>query len=424
MRSSDSSAVDTSIVLRFPHHKDHLRKIVVDDGEGEYEVYRLAPNVANWPAADIPDEVNPRSHDEQCLKGKVAKDIENTLRQVPQDFWLANRGGYVLADQVRFDPKKQTVEIVLSDLDLHGIADGATTNAVIAKLQKEWLKDEDPDLGEALATARFNVDVVVGITDRERIGMLVQGRNRSVQVKEWSLADFKGQFDWVKEYVDRKDGPFRDRIGWEENSGKEVSILDLLSLMTLFHPVYDDPSDRRRKAPTVAFSSKGTAHARFVDEKLAPGYKSLKPVLEDIIRLWEHIHANFEDTYEKWNEETNGKGSKLGRRKGVRSLKNAEQLPLTGIETEYKVEKGILFPLLASLRTLLSRDEGNSLSWTTEPIPFFDQFGTDLMDVLMNLYIDAASKNPATLGKMKLAYTTLHDRSRNLLRESLGVATP
>jgi len=420
---SDSTPVDDIVVLRFTHPKEHLRKIVVRDDEGEYEVYRLAPSVADWPAADVPDEVNPRSHDEECLKSKVAKDIETTLRESPEDFWLANRGAFVLVDRVKYDPEKQLIEVVIGDLELHGIADGATTNAVIKKLQNEWRKERDPALGGALSTARFNVDLVVGITDRERIGKLVQGRNKSVQVKEWSLADFRGQFDWVKNHIDRPDGPFRGRIGWEENSGKAVEVLDLISLMTLFHPVYDDPAERRRKAPTVAFSSKGTAHARFIDEKLMPGFQRIEPVLEDILRLWEHIHANFEPTYERWNDETHGRGSKLGRRKGVRTLKDPEKLPLTEIETQYRIEKGILYPLLASMRALLVEDDQGNLSWRTDPFAFFDDFGTDLMDVLMNLYVDAASKNPATLGKMKLAYTTLHDRARNLLRERAEVVT-
>jgi len=91
------------------------------------------------------------------------------------------------------------------------MADGATTNAVIKKTQAEWRDTKDEALGEALARARFNLDVVVGLSDRDRILKLVQGRNRSVQVKEWSLADFNHKFDWLKDMIDRTDGPFKER---------------------------------------------------------------------------------------------------------------------------------------------------------------------------------------------------------------------
>ena len=67
----------------------------------------------------------------------MAKAIEHTLRNEPEDFWLANRGGFLLADKVKFDPDRGQVEISLTDPEIHGLADGATTNAVIAKVQKE-----------------------------------------------------------------------------------------------------------------------------------------------------------------------------------------------------------------------------------------------------------------------------------------------
>jgi len=416
MSTSSLPVSETARVIRFPHSKDYLRRISVDDSEGLYDVYRLEPRVLDWPASEIPDDVNPRSHDEECLKSKVARDIEQTLRESPEDFWLANRGGFVLVEKVRFDPEKSVVTLIITDTDIHGMADGATTNAVISKLQKELHQKDDPGLRKALELARVNLDVVVGITDRERIAKLVQGRNRSRAVKEWTLADFKGEFDWIKKVIDRDHGPFKDRIGWEENSGNPVSVLDLISMMLLFHPIYDDPSDRRRMAPTAAYSSKGINDRRLTDPKMAPGFRQLEPVLEDIIRLHDHVYSAFEPTYERYNKEVNKTGAKLARRKGVENKRFS--LPLTGNQTEYKVDKGLLFPLLASLRALLNFENGKA-SWRVDPVGFFDDYGPDLMGTLIDQY-ELCNKNPQTTGKKKANYTALHNQARLKLGEKLS----
>lgn len=418
MSASSNSSLVSPTVLRVPHSKDDLRRITVKDQHGEYDVYRLAPVVAKWPAGDVPDDVNPRSHDDECLRSKVARDIEDTLRNSPEDFWLANRGGYLLAERVKFDPERAIVEITLSDADIHGMADGATTNRIISKLQQECVENEDEALEKSLANARFNLDVVVGLTDHERIGKLVQGRNRSVQVREWSLADFRGQFDWIKELIDRRGGAFKGKVGWEENAGKPVSVLDVVSLMTLFHPIYDNLIERRRRAPTVAFSSKGTADRRVTDEKMEAGYKSLGPVLEDILKLHDYIYINFEPTYERYNKETHNKGAKLGKRRGFENKPST--LPLTETEAPYRIDKGVIYPLLASFRALLDFSSGEA-RWRLSPFEFFDQYGSDLVGLLIEQY-ELCGRNPATTGKTRAVYSALHNQARLLMAEGAAAA--
>jgi hypothetical protein len=314
---------------------------------------------------------------------------------------------------VKFDPDRGQVEISLVDEELHGLADGATTNAVVAKLRNELSQSHDEDLRAALATARFNLDVVVGLTDHERIEKLVHGRNRSVQVKEWSLKDFKGEFDWLKDVIDRKAGPFRGKIGWEENSGADVSVLDLISLMTLFHPYYDGRAGRRLAAPTVAFSSKGTADRRLTSDDMAPGYKALKPVIEDILQLHDHVYAGFEPAYERYNKEVHNRGAKLGKRRGV--VRHPTTLPLTGTESEYRVDKGLIFPVLAAHRALLQFGEAK-IEWHTDPQAFFDEYGADLVGLLFEEY-EKLGKNPAATGKTRSVYVNLHNQAKLILAE-------
>lgn len=409
----------TPTTLRFPHSKDDLRRITVKDGLGEYDVYRISPTAENWPAELVPDRVNPRSHDESCLKSKVARDIEQTLRDEPQDFWLANRGGFLLAERVKFDPDRGQLEINLTDDSIHGIADGGTTNAVIAKLRREADETKDEVLVESLQVARFNIDVVVGLTEHDRVAKLVQGRNRSVQVKEWSLNDFRGGFDWLKDYIDRPDGPFRGRIGWEENASAPWSVLDLISLMTLFHPAYSSRENRRRGQPTAAFSSKGGGDKRLLSEEMAPGFQALEPVLEDILRLHDYVYSRFEPAYEEYNLEVNGKKSKAGRRRGIEN--RAIVLPMTDRPSEYRVDKGLLFPLLAAHRALLEFGE-EGVKWREAPKPFFDEFGPDLVGRLIEEY-EKLGRNPATVGKNKSVYEGLFEKAENILMNRSLMAT-
>lgn len=263
------------------------------------------------------------------------------------------------------------------------MADGATTNAVMKKLRNELTTTNDEMLKQSLLRARFNMDVVVGLNDMTRVAKLVQGRNRSVQVKEWSLNDFRGNFNWLKDWIDRPTGPFRQKIGWEENSLAPLSVLDLISLMTLFHQTYSGRANRRRGAPTSAFSAKGSADKRLLADEIAPGYRALAPVLEDILRLHDHIYANFEPTYERYNREVLNKGAKLGKRRGIE--KHPTVLLLTGTESEYRVEKGLIFPLLAALRALIEYPNGTA-QWRRDPIQFFDEFGPDLVGRLFDGY--------------------------------------
>jgi hypothetical protein len=246
------------------------------------------------------------------------------------------------------------------------------------------------------------LDVVVGLNDLERIGKLVRGRNRSVPVKEWSLKDFKGEFDWLKAHIDRTGGPFRGKIGWEENAGTEVSVLDLIGVMTLFHPSYHNQGGRR-SAPTVAFSSKGTGDQRLIDEEMAPGYQSLRPVLEDVLYLHDYVYANFEPTYERYNKSVHNKGSKLGKRRGFEC--RAIILPFTGTQSEYRVDKGMLYPLLAAHRALL-RFPSSGAKWRTDPRQLFDDHGPDLVRKMFDQY-ENLNNNPAAVGKNRAVYESL-----------------
>jgi hypothetical protein len=419
MRTIPQSSPSKSI--RFSIDKEHYRRIDVEPG---VTICHLYPTLSSWIGRVAPDDVNPRSHDDQTLNGSVPKAIDQTIRENPDDFYLANRGETILAESISFDPDKQTVEILLTehsgDDARHGIADGGTTDAVIAKVQREVAQTYGVEyrnltadqISSFLRNARVHLEVIVGLVDRDRIARLVQGRNTSRQVKPWTIADFKGSFDWIKEILE-SDESLKGKIGYEENAATPVNILEVLAILTLFHPLYDG----KGKAPTVAYSSKGRMDKRLTDENAAPGYRILGAILTDILKLHDHVYARF---HQKYREAV--PGGRLGRRGKNEDRvfpKSPKALPLTGVKVQYQVPTGVLYPLLASLRALVRfpKEDQKAATWRMDPFEFFDKNGAELMENLIS-QLEVLQNNPQTMGKTKTVYTALHDRARLLVADA------
>ena len=398
----------------FKLSKDFLRKLELEPG---VLVYHLYPTLDVWLGRELPDDVNPRSHEEEAVKGSVPKAIGETLKETPKDFYLANRGATVLLESLTFNPDAQTVEMILSDYEgdgaNQGIADGGTSDAVIARIQKEVALDmgiEDfrmlsvDQIPTFLREARFHIEAIVGLKDRDRIRKLVQGRNTSRQVKPWTINDFQGDFNWMKDVLEAAKSPFKGKVGYEENAIVDVGILEVIAILTLFHPSYNE----KGKAPTSAYSSKGSLNNKLTNQEFAPGYKSLSPIMLDILKLHDFVYCNFKKSYDLGFP--NGKLGRRGKTENRIFPKKKITLPLTGMESDYEVPSGVLYPLLASLRALV-RIENAQAQWITDPRNFFEEHGGELVENLIS-QLESLGNNPQTLGKNKIAYTSLFNLAK------------
>lgn len=422
MSAQRESVVPSKKKIKFSVEKDRFRHIEVENG---VSVYHLYPTLSEWVGRSIPDSVNPRSHDEDAIRGAVPAKIESTIRDFPQDFYLANRGLTVLADSVKYDPEAGVVSIVLEDYEGddadQGVADGGTTDAVIWRVQAEALSQSGKTLHEApknslpkfLREARVHIEVVVGLQDRDRIARLVEGRNTSRAVKSWTINDFRGSFDWIKEILEAEDSEFRGRIGYEENSAADTNILEVIAILTLFHREYDKPG----KAPTVAYSSKGRLDKRLLDDDLAPGYKALAPLVCDILKLHDHVYANFDAKYKE--AFPNGRLGRRGETGNRIFPANRRVLPLTGKESKYTIPLGALYPLLAGFRGLVKYNTKGQATWYSDPFEFFTRHGASLVENLVD-QLEVVGDNPQTLGKTKTVYTALHNQVRLLVLDKIA----
>jgi hypothetical protein len=412
--------------------KDFLRRIDIPSNDSRRKatcVYHLYPLLADWVGRTLPDGVNPRSHDVDCLKSSVARKIEECVLEKPEDFFLANRGSTIIAEYLEFDAKSGMCEIIISDPENQGLADGATTDAVLAKVQTEIAREvldrkdatyadllneietnkklDISKVPEVLRNGRIHLEVFVGLDDRTRIASLAEGRNTSRQVTGWSMANFKGDFDFLKSILEKE---FPGKVGFEENSPQPISIMDVLAVLTLFHPEFDGADEQgREKAPVIAYANKGRMHTRLDDSELRKGYSKLTSVVSDVLKLHDYIYTGFEAAYDK----AFGNKSRLGRREGVTARHdNPIELPLTELKSNFVIPAGFLFPLLAAFRSLVVYETPQSKAgWKGDPFKFFDKHGPILVAELME-QVESCGGNPNVAGKKKQVYTALHTKAQ------------
>jgi AIPR protein len=363
--------------------------------------------VRDFPHGKLPDEVNPRSHED--LSGRITDLIQGTLKDSPKWFHILNRGLLVLAQKAWYDNRTQTLHVLITSDQEGGLADGATTDRVIRDVKNatsaaDFEKLMEEEIPPSLKDAYVHVEVISGGIG-DMLVPLTGARNTSKQVKEFALENLGGGFEWLKDVIE--ESQFRGRIRYRENDPQPVDVRTVLGLLTLFHPKWNELG----KEPVIAYTSKGTILSYYQDPEWRPGYELLRPVVVDILELYEYVHLNFNAQYKKYNA-SSGSGSKLGARKEVRyNDKTPFKLPLTGDQTNHFIADGWLYPLLAAFRMLLEypRTSRGTPKWLSLPKPFYDlhgwEFVGDVCEQSENL-----GRNPNATGKSRPLWNNLRTK--------------
>lgn len=403
--ASSASASDVR-EFRFKVPQEQIRSFR-DPHSEELHIHHAYIPVCNFAHGKLPDDVNPRSHEK--VAGRVPEKIEESLRDRAKWFHLLNRGLLVLAQKAWYDNKNQTFHILINSPSEGGLGDGATTDRVIAKVKNAVSAAEFENLQEAeipdyLKNAYVHVEVISGDFG-DMLVSLTGARNTSNQVKEFALENLGGGFNWLKNVLE--DSEFRGRIRYKENDPEPVDVRTVLALLTLFHAKWNELG----KEPVVAYTSKGQIIEYYRDKDWRPGYEALRPVVVDILKLYDHIHANFPEQYEKYKTQL-GTGQKLGARKEVRYVNGrAFKLDLSGRETKYFISDGWLYPLLASFRMLLAFPKGKGqVKWVVDdPRDFYDAHGHEFVaDVVEQS--ESLGRNPNATGKSRPLWNNLRTK--------------
>ncbi len=392
-------------VFRFHVSEDHVRSIA-DPTNPKIKIHHAYLPVLEYKREMLPDDVNPRSHEE--LTGRVPRAIETSVASAPGDFHLLNRGILILANSCVYNNNTKMLEVTIDSPQDGGIADGGTTDRVLARmLDSATLKYQElteQQMIESLKSAFVHVEIISGDYSSKLVP-LAGARNTSNQVKEFALDNLDHKFDWLKEKIESS--ALAGRIRYRENDPQPVDIRTVLAIMTMFHPKWE----LDQKEPVVAYSGKGGILSYFRDDEWLPGYRQLKDVVVDILELFDHVQANFQIQYVAFNKQMKDSGAKFGKRREVSVIQGkAKVLDLTETEVNYRVPDGWLYPVVASMRMLLNfpGDDGPA-SWAMDPFTYFDTWGYELVGDVMEQSA-AYGFNPQTVGKSRPVWSGLRGK--------------
>jgi hypothetical protein len=386
---------------------------------------------------DLPSDVNPRA---QNTESRVARQISQGLVDDSDIFHLLNRGMTITAYNAKYNAKTEQLTLELAG-GYYGVLDGGHTYAVIKKnltpyLESQHSNEEKTEKAEKTKTkdveverpefldAFVRVEVIVGVKT-DLLVDIARSRNTSAQVKDESLANLEGSFDWLKEQLFKT--RFGEQIAYKENEDDAqfpIDVREIVSLLTLFHPKFQDSEN----PPIMGYTSKGRCLELFREDE--EGYKALRPIIPSILEMYDYIHLKFADIYksiggfggigDEDKRKKDQKGVKLAKVTGVKHLEEGFPLYYIGETAHFRFPDGWLLPCLAAMRGLCSYK--TVIRWKADPKAFFDKVGRSLVKMTLESSV-ALGRNPNAVGKSRPHWMQLHEKVQNAYMKALNVDT-
>ena len=362
------------------------------DGKKNPELYELLVDIKQLPE-EMNMETNPRF---QNMKTGVVKKIKTSLLTDDKSFFLKNRGILLSVKSIKYNNITGEVLIVLEDLSVHGCVDGGHTFAAIQQVR------------EKISHSHFvRLEVMTGI--EECFEDVAAARNTSAPVPERAIAELKKNFNFIKEFI--KNEPFINNIAFKENDDeKNIEMNYLISLLFMFN------IDRfnGQSVPTQACSNVQSCMNDFLKEykkheeniEENPYYK-LKNIIVDIFKLHDKLQKNMSSYYKQYF--TSGR---YGQVKGV--ILCDGHTTFYEEDMSYITPKGLLFPILGSLRALVGEKNGLYF-WQENPYDYLDKLGKDLVGEAIERH-RSLGNSATNVGKDSNHWKQLY---RNVLTELL-----
>ena len=409
-------------------------------------------------------EANPRS----AKKSLVTADIISTITDSPEYYFAKSKGVLIGSAEYR-KRDRDRFTLVISNPRLEGILDGGHNTLAIAlyllndailelsdsereitKLQKElrrvktwsqmkemWhemlpklrtLKTMSSASRDALVPVELLVPNVASEAGREKflnnILDICAARNNNVQLKEETIANQSGVFDYLKHVLEERMPDVYNNVVWKTNDHGEIDLRFLIALAWISLGAVDLPAEIRALPGTSAYSSKGEAFKRFdmvirhkeVAEERTDGnektweitnaqVKSALKMVPQILEAYDLIYANYQDAYNA----NDGKFGRIGAVKTETKQKKNHFAPFSREQLDDDLciaPAGYMMPVAYGMRELIQKNpETGLLEWAIDPVEFFSN-KDNLAQVIGSLkgILRDADYDPQRLGKNESSY--------------------
>ena len=354
-------------------------------------------------ARDLPSGIrtDANARDAVGLNRRVYRDVQDNLFNrfaFPGIFDLMNKGITILATRVkRIDDQNYELEID----DGQGIVDGGHTYKIISEAQVDTSLPDDQHV---------DLHVRTGV-DEEMISEISRGLNTGMQVKQHSLDNLDGKFEWIKEELSNES--YAKRIAWRESDKGEYDIRDVIAVLEAMN-ILDFPNDsgvhpiqayEKWSIPAEKFSKDADDHKLDITKSK---YYRLRPILKDALCLFDHVRRDFKDVY---NAEKLGAAGALDIVEQAAAGKRFD-FPFGKLSpSEYRLTKGAAYPIFAAFRTKVKIDPktGNAC-WDGDFNSVLDLWQAAAPEVCRATKdaIKVHGRKPDQIGKNRTHWSNMH----------------
>ena len=351
---------------------DHCKRLADPISKNTYHMEVLLP-FSEAQKLD-PGNANVRPFSEQK---KPFKEMVTTVDEAPETFHLKNRGITYLAQDFDFENKTKELTISIPDIPktayeddsapIFGIADGGHTWEVI---QRTVSRLEELRQKEGWSEPFVRVHFMSGEIVQDAVSDIVEALNTSSQVQAYTLDEYQGKFDELKEAL-KESGFDITVVAFRENESKEWNIVEIIRRLACFL------KERWQEVPpTSMYKSGNKALGLYVNESSCVEFRRLYSVIKEVVTLPEYIQHQLSQGGVTENK-------KLGNVRGVKVLKKLESRPGTNFPTKHFLDMAALLPMASAFRELLVL-RGDRYQWRLSPYDVFPKCAEQLYKVLLS----------------------------------------
>lgn len=352
-------------------------------------------------AADIPGglslDANPRDAKGRDLNRRTYRSVRDSLfneNSYPGTFDLMNKGITCVASSVR---KVSDTEYEIGIAEGEGIADGGHTYHLLVESAKEPTLPEDQHV---------EFRVITGL-DEVLIPEIAKGLNTGMQVKDFTIENLKGSYDWLKAAIE--DEPYASLVGWQESDDKEYDVADLLCLIECVN-VLDYPNDAG-KHPYAAYEKSSSVLKNFANDSeknSGKKYRAFAGIMKDVFKLYDQIRFEFRPIHNK----SGGSAAKLKIVDEARGKDRKFTFPFAGLPKDtYRLNNGAALPILAAFRNLVVINPKTGLAeWRggfDKVLALWDEIGPELVAATVQATKEHG-RTPNQIGKARSHWALLH----------------